>query len=53
MYSPPSALYHTEGIRRRPVADSVALFLPYDGTLKPIVDNADGGALLDETRATM
>ncbi|MGB6837599.1 MAG: hypothetical protein WBF66_07845 [Dehalococcoidia bacterium] len=48
MYSPPSALYQTDGIRRRPVADSVTVSANHCSVLTPVVDGTRELTLLDE-----
>jgi len=49
----PSALEHAEEIRQRMLGKRVAVFLDYDGTLTPIVDDPDRAILADEVRATI
>lgn len=49
----PSALEHAEEIRRQIAGKRVAVFLDYDGTLTPIVDDPDRAILADEVRATI
>jgi trehalose 6-phosphate phosphatase len=49
----PSALERLEGIRRRAEGKRLALFLDYDGTLTPIVDEPEDARLSGEARKVL
>lgn len=48
--TPPSALDHMEQMREQMAGKRIAVFLDYDGTLTPIVDDPDKAILPDEMR---